>query len=151
MSCLGLHEHTLDYKGRVIVPAVFRELLAEGFTVALNSDWSALAIYPKLKWGRIWERLERIRDTDKKGMAYKRLILANSATVESLDSQGRFIIQRVLRDRAGITSPTNRVIIIGMGDYLEIWDEEKYIKREADYLAGMDELVDYIDKLEIQD
>jgi MraZ protein len=113
----------------------------------MNGDWSSLAVYPEKKWRHIWDELSAIRETDSKGMKYKRLILANSMNIDALDAQGRFVLSRTLKARAGIESPSNKVVIIGMGDYLEIWDEEKYTAKESESIEEMNELVDYVDSI----
>ena len=73
----GTFSHSLDGKGRVIIPAGFRDLLGSGFTIALNSSIDALALYPQEKWDAVNEQLSRVRDTDDEGMAYVRYIMAN--------------------------------------------------------------------------
>ena len=59
----GTYSHSLDGKGRVIIPAGFRDLLGSGFTIALNSSIDALALYPQEKWDAVNEQLSRVRDT----------------------------------------------------------------------------------------
>ena len=57
----GTFSHSLDGKGRVIIPAGFRDLLGSGFTIALNSSIDALALYPQEKWDAVNEQLARVR------------------------------------------------------------------------------------------
>ena len=74
----GNYTHTIDPKGRVTIPSAYREALGEGFTIGLNNEFNAIALYPVEKWEEIGKRLERIPDSDARGMAYVRLIKAFS-------------------------------------------------------------------------
>ena len=65
----GNYSHNIDPKGRATIPAAYREALAEGFTIGLNNDFNAVALYPAEKWAEINQRLERIPDTDADGIA----------------------------------------------------------------------------------
>ncbi|HML47446.1 MAG TPA: division/cell wall cluster transcriptional repressor MraZ, partial [Clostridia bacterium] len=140
---VGAFEHNLDNKGRVIIPACFRERLGENFTIAMNSEWSALALYPKERWSALTERLSRVRDTDPKAMAYKRLVNAYATNVTELDAQGRVVLPRNMREQAGLD---REIRFIGMGDYVEIWDAARYAKQERESLASMAELLRHMDE-----
>ncbi|MDR1598475.1 MAG: division/cell wall cluster transcriptional repressor MraZ [Oscillospiraceae bacterium] len=140
---VGTFDHSLDNKGRTIVPASFRERLGTGFTVAMNSEWKALALYPAAKWDCIRERLGRMRDTDPAAMAYKRMVSAYAARVDELDSQGRALLPKPMRDKAGLGQ---RILFIGMGDYVEVWDARRYAAHEEQSLARMEELIAYVDE-----
>ncbi|MDR1569885.1 MAG: division/cell wall cluster transcriptional repressor MraZ [Oscillospiraceae bacterium] len=140
---VGTYDHNLDNKGRVIIPAAFRENLGGGFTVAMNSEWNALALYPAGKWESIRQKLARVRDTDPVGMAYKRLVNAYATHVDELDAQGRVVLPKAMRDKAGLD---HKIQFIGMGDYIEIWDDARYTRQEADNLMRMEELVRHMDE-----
>ena len=85
----GNYSHNIDPKGRATIPAAYREALSEGFTIGLNNDFNAIALYPAEKWAEIGRRLDRIPDSDARGMAYVRLIKAFSFTDQALDGQGK--------------------------------------------------------------
>lgn len=140
---VGTYDHTLDNKGRAIIPAAFRDCLGKDFTIAMNSEWNALALYPGAKWDERRAQLARIRETDAAGMAYKRLVNAYAAHVDELDAQGRVVLPKPMRDKAGLE---HKIQFIGMGDYIEIWDDGRYAAKEADALMRMDELVRYMDE-----
>ncbi|MDR0396773.1 MAG: division/cell wall cluster transcriptional repressor MraZ [Oscillospiraceae bacterium] len=140
---VGTFDHSLDNKGRTIVPSAFREQLGTGFTAAMNSEWKALALYPSQKWNCIRERLSRMRDTDPAAMAYKRMVSAYAMHVDELDSQGRVLLPKVMREKAGLGQ---RILFIGMGDYVEVWDAARYAQHESASLARMDELIAYVDE-----
>ena len=137
----GNYAHTIDAKGRTTIPAAFREALGEGFTIGLNTERTAIALYPAEKWKQIGEMLDRIPESDVRGMAYVRLIKAFSFTNQALDGQGRVLLPQALRQKAEMTK---NIRFVGAGRYLEIWDEERFdaicAKDEADISA----LLDYV-------
>ena len=137
----GNFAHNLDPKGRAIIPASFREAFAEGFTIGLNNDFSAIALYPPDKWREIGDRLSRIPDSDAKGMAYVRLIKAFSFPGQELDGQGRVLIPQALRQQAGMD---REVRFVGVGRYLEIWDEARFVKQYEAARASAEELMAYV-------
>lgn len=122
----GTYSHSLDGKGRVIIPAGFRELLGSGFTIALNSSIEALALYPESKWDAVNEQLSRVRDTDEEGMAYVRYVMANAMTDMEMDAQGRVLIPTHLREAAGIG---RELTFVGMRDHIELWDSEAFAEK----------------------
>ena len=98
----GNYAHTIDPKGRVTIPSAYREALGESFTIGLNNEFNAIALYPVEKWEEIGQKLERIPDSDARGMAYVRLIKAFSFPGQKLDAQGRVLLPMGLRQKAGM-------------------------------------------------
>lgn len=115
----GTYAHSLDAKSRVIIPASYRERLGSGFTITINSSIDALVIYPAEKWEAVYEQLIAVRDTDEKGMDYKRYLVANAQTDVDMDAQGRVLIPANLREAVGLSK---EVTFVGMLDYAELWD-----------------------------
>ncbi|MCL1963705.1 MAG: division/cell wall cluster transcriptional repressor MraZ [Firmicutes bacterium] len=122
----GTFSHSLDGKGRVIIPASFREKLGSGFTIALSSGIDALAVYPPAKWEAVNEQLSRVRDTDDEGMDYLRYIMANAQTDLEMDAQGRVLLPQPLREAVGLTRD---LTFVGMRDHVEIWDAAAYAEK----------------------
>ena len=89
MAFSGSFEHSLDGKGRVIIPASFREALGENFTITINPTRTAVAIYPKADWDGQLERLSHINPMDKIGLQYERYLMSVSFSGNSMDAQGR--------------------------------------------------------------
>lgn len=137
----GNYTHNIDPKGRATIPAAYREALGYGFTIGLNNEFNAIALYPVEKWRDMSEKLDRIPDSDARGMAYVRLIKAFSFTNQSLDGQGRVLLPAVLRQRAGMDKA---IRFVGMGRWMEIWDEQRF--SEAFALENMDiaSLLNYV-------
>ena len=139
----GNAAHTLDPKGRVIIPATYRELLGEQFTIGLNNQLVAIALYPKAEWTGICAKLSHISDTDLRGMWYKRLIIGNSFPDCTLDAQCRVLLPSTLRAKAGMT---RNIRFVGMGEGLEIWDEDRYIEHSAKIEMDIESLLNYVDE-----
>lgn len=115
----GTFSHSLDAKGRVIIPASYRDKLGSGFTITINNSLDALVLYPTEKWRAVYEMLMAVRDTDAEAMDYKRLMAANALTDVEMDAQGRVLIPSTLREVVGLEK---EVSFVGMLDYAELWD-----------------------------
>ena len=137
----GNYTHNIDPKGRATIPAAYREALGEGFTIGLNNAFNAIALYPIDKWRDMSARLDRIPDSDARGMAYVRLIQAFSFTNQSLDSQGRVLLPAVLRQNAGMDKA---IRFAGMGRWLEIWDEDRFVETCEKAETDIGALLDYV-------
>ena len=99
MAFSGSFDHSLDGKGRVIIPASFREALGEDFTLTINPNKTAVAIYPKAMWDQQLERRSRINPMDKIGIQYERYVMSVSFSGNSMDAQGRVLIPLKLRNK----------------------------------------------------
>ena len=107
----GSFEHSLDGKGRVIIPASFREALGENFTITINPTRTAVAIYPKEMWDGQLERLSHINPMDKIGLQYERYLMSVSFSGNSMDAQGRVLIPAKLRAKIGLTRD---IVFVGL-------------------------------------
>ena len=137
----GNYTHNIDPKGRVTIPAAYREALGESFTIGLNNDFSTIALYPAEKWQDMSQRLDRIPDSDARGMAYVRLIKAFSFTDQQLDGQGRVLLPAGLRKKAGMEKA---IRFVGVGRYLEIWDEDRFTEVSERDQLDFNGLLDYV-------
>lgn len=136
----GNFAHTVDAKGRITIPAAYRDALGEGFTIGMNSKFTAVALYPRAKWEKISDDLSRIPDTDAEGMRYVRLINGNSFAGCDLDGQGRVLIPPTLRQKAALAK---EIRFVGIGQYLEVWDENRYLA-ESEAAENDEQLLDYV-------
>jgi len=116
----GEYNHTIDTKGRLIIPAKYRELLGEKFVVTKGLD-DCLYIYDDAEWGRVEEKL-RTLPSNKNSRAFIRYMTAGAADVE-LDKQGRALIPANLRESAGLEKD---VVLAGVATHIEIWDKAKW-------------------------
>ena len=119
----GNFNHSLDSKGRAIVPSSFREPLGERFTICINYSFNGIALYPLEKWRELSAKFAKIPDTDEFGTDYKRLIIGNAFIDGMLDAQGRIMFPSTLRSKVGLEK---NIRFVGLIDYAEVWDEETY-------------------------
>lgn len=141
LSFTGSYDHSLDGKGRVIIPSAYRDFLGENFTITLNPERTAVAIYPEAVWNQQTERLSHIDPMDKKGMRYLRYLMSVSYAGNAMDAQGRVLIPAKLRTLAEL----NRDIkIVGVGGYIEIWDADAFNEWESGALDELDDVAEYI-------
>ena len=141
MAFSGSFDHSLDGKGRVIIPASFREALGDDFTITINPNKTAVAIYPKAMWDQQLERLSRINPMDKVGIKYERYVMSVSFSGNSMDAQGRVLIPAKLRSKIGLTRD---IVFVGLNSYIEVWDAEVYAKMEAETEEDFENLADYV-------
>jgi MraZ protein len=122
-SFYGRHDHTIDNKGRLSVPATYRaEILRRSEMPSILTSYdNHLALYPREYWReKIEGGLAKISEWDKKGQAFRRLIVGG-ATECPVDSQGRILIPSNLREHAKLES---KVTLVGVLDFIEIWDSQ---------------------------
>ena len=120
----GRFEYTIDPKGRVNIPARFREqLLDAGQSSFVVTNYSGcLYVYPAGEWGRIEEQLAKVSSVDRKLNTFLRFFVGGA--VEAVpDKQGRILIPSSLRVYAGLERD---VVITGMPKRFEIWSREKW-------------------------
>ena len=120
----GFVEHSLDDKGRLVVPARFRERLGAGFFLTIAEPDPCLALYPAATWAEVCARLEAAPNKDARYRAFVRHLFANTEEV-SVDSQGRLVLPASLRGYAGIDKD---VVSIGSLTRVEIWAKDRYAK-----------------------
>jgi MraZ protein len=126
----GTHQYQLDAKGRMSLPARFREALADGGFVTLGQD-GCLYVFPLAEWNRMRGEVKTNLLADPETRHYERMF-ASAAERIDLDSQGRFVVPLRLRGRAGVT---REVVVIGVLDRMEIWDRATW-ERYEDAHAG---------------
>jgi MraZ protein len=122
---LGEHQHSLDAKGRVILPARFREQLEGGAVMAKALD-GCLAVYPTAEFDAVAAKLHDARSRGLTERQAARSFFAGAVDITP-DKQGRVAIPPTLRDYASLDRD---VIVAGNFDHIEIWDAQRY--REHD-------------------
>jgi len=113
---IGEYHHTIDEKGRIIIPAKFREELGNSFIVTRGID-NCLFVYSNEKWDMITSKLNALPFTKKDARTFNRFFMSGATNVE-LDKQGRINILAPLIQYAKLEK---ECVIIGTGDRLEIW------------------------------
>jgi MraZ protein len=113
---LGQYQHSLDEKGRLMVPARFRELLEGGAFITQGFD-RCLMVMTEAYFEQVYERVNGMNLADPTARLLRRLIFANAYPVE-IDKVGRILVPQVLRQFGGIDGDA---IVAGQGDYFEVW------------------------------
>ena len=116
---MGTYQHNIDSKGRVIMPAKFREELGGVFYITRGLD-NCLSVLSKSDWDSLGEKLRGLPSSQTKDI--QRFLFSGAAGLEP-DKQGRVLIPQPLRDYAGLTKD---VVIIGTGLKAEIWDLDRW-------------------------
>ncbi|MEA4812789.1 MAG: division/cell wall cluster transcriptional repressor MraZ [Anaerolineaceae bacterium] len=122
----GQFEHNLDAKGRLTIPATFREQALDGLYVTEGFE-ANLVVYTLRDFEQIASNLSRLSITNAESRALRRKIFSSSAKV-SYDTAGRILIPANLRAVAGIE---DAVVIAGAGDYFELWSAKTWAKENA--------------------
>lgn len=131
---MGEYHHTIDDKGRLIVPAKIRYELGSNFIVTRGLD-KCLAIYPSTEWSKVIDKYKALPDT-KDARKFKRFLLSG-ANQSDFDKQGRVNISIPLMNYAELERDC---IIIGVDDHLEVWSKnnwESFIKENEDDLSDI--------------
>lgn len=121
---IGEYSHTIDTKGRVIVPAKFRTELGERFILTKGFD-GCLYGYSLAEWNNIEEKIKNLPlITGKDARNFTRFFFSSAIECE-LDSQGRILVSTSLRAHAELEKD---IVIIGVSSRIEIWSKEKWEK-----------------------
>lgn len=118
---MGEYNHTIDAKGRLIIPSRFREVLGDEFVVTKGMD-GCLFVFADPEWQAFEEKLRNLPMIDKEARQFTRFFLAGAASVE-VDKQGRVLLPAVLREFAGITK---EAVLVGVGSRVEIWSKDRW-------------------------
>ena len=137
---MGEYNHTIDAKGRLIVPSRFREILGDAFVVTKGLD-GCLFVYDNEEWKLFEEKLRALPITNKEARQFVRFFLAGAAEVE-VDKQGGILIPNVLREFAGLAKD---VALVGVGSRIEIWSRERFEDTAA--FDDMDEIAEHMAEL----
>jgi MraZ protein len=134
---LGEYQHSVDAKGRVVLPAKFRDRLEAGLVVTKGQE-RCLYVFPLDRWDDEVSKVNDLPRTDRRSRNYARSFFG-AASDQTLDGQGRIQIPQTLRDYAALVKD---VTVVGVSDRVEIWDTEAWATNstEADELyAGIEE------------
>lgn len=118
---LGRHRHSLDTKGRLAIPARFRDELAGGVVLTRGID-RCLSLYPMVEWEPLAAKVNALPLSDPDARAFRRLVFSEAVDLVP-DGQGRILLPPELRTYAGIERD---VVVIGVNAYLEIWSPERW-------------------------
>jgi MraZ protein len=141
---IGEYEHSLDEKGRLIMPAKLKDDIGEKFVITKGLD-GCLFVYSQKEWKLFEDKLRTFPLTNKDARALMRFFLAGAIQAE-IDKQGRFLITSNLREFAELEK---EIIIIGVLTKIEIWSKEKWIKYSKKENKTADEIAEKMSNLGI--
>lgn len=118
---IGEYKHTIDEKKRLAIPAKLRKELGRGAVLTRGLD-NCLALYPLVEWEKLADKLSKLPSGQLEARGLARVILSGASEVV-FDSLGRVLMPDYLKQYAGISK---NVVIAGVFNHLEIWDEEKW-------------------------
>ena len=127
---IGEYEHSLDAKGRLIMPAKLRQDIGDKFILTKGLD-GCLFAFSQTEWNNFEEKLKSLPLSDKNARNFVRFFLAGATECE-IDKQGRFLIPNNLRVAASLEK---EAVIIGVGTRLEIWDESIWKSKDEEISA----------------
>jgi MraZ protein len=135
----GEYHNIIDEKGRLSIPAKFREQFAsehEGAPVVTRGLDACLWLYPGDTWKKNEEQFSRLNPFDARARMLVRGFMGSSEECE-LDKQGRIVVSPVLRKAAGLG---RNVVVVGLLNRIEIWDRDEYEKHRTQAMASMESL-----------
>ena len=136
---IGEYHHTIDEKGRIIIPTKFRKELGNTFIITRGIE-NCLFVYSEENWAKITDKLNSLPFTKKDARQFVRFFMSGATDVE-LDKQGRVNISKPLIDYASLLKDC---VIIGTGDRLEVWSQESW---ESFFDSTKDSMSDIADHL----
>ena len=141
---IGQYEHSLDAKGRLIMPAKLREDMGEKFIITKGLD-GCLFGFSQKEWENFEAKLKTLPLTNKNARDFVRFFLSGAMECE-IDKQGRFLISSNLRKVATLEK---EVVIIGVGTRIEIWDKNKWEKYNSEENISADSIAENMTMLGI--
>ena len=141
---IGEYEHTIDTKGRIIMPSKLKDDIGEKFVITQGLD-GCLFVYSQSEWKNFEDKLRTFPLTNKDARALKRFFLARATECE-IDKQGRFLISSNLREFAKLTK---EVVIIGVLDKIEIWSKDRWLEYSNKENLEADEIAERMENLGI--
>ncbi len=131
----GVSNLNLDAKGRIVLPARYRERLAaicdSQLVVTIDTDQPCLLIYPLGEWEQIEEKIEALPSFNPTTRRIQRLLIGHATEVE-VDTNGRMLLSNPLRDYAQLGK---KLVLIGQGKKFELWDESLWNQRMQSWLS----------------
>lgn len=137
----GEYNHTIDDKGRLIVPVKLRDELGESFVITKGLD-GCLWMFDSTQWEKVEAEIQAMPFTLKEARMLSRFIIAGAYDGEP-DKQGRMVIPPSLREYADIKKD---VVLAGVGSRVEVWSKERYDAAAEDF-GNMDEMAEKLIEL----
>ncbi len=140
----GIASASLDAKGRMPVPTLYREDIvgraAGKVVVTIDLAENCLLLYSAPEWEQVQRRIDKLPNFGSKGRMLQRLFVGHATDLQ-LDGNGRILLPQMLRDHAGLS---RKVVTVGQGNKIELWSEEVWNDGKEEWLspAGRQALLD---------
>ncbi|MDD6657211.1 MAG: division/cell wall cluster transcriptional repressor MraZ [Lachnospiraceae bacterium] len=118
---MGEYNHSIDAKGRLIIPSKFRDMLGDEFVVTKGLE-GCLCVFEKYDFESFMDKLNEKSDFESRVRKIKRFFISGAQEIEP-DKQGRMLVPPTLREYAGLEK---EVVFAGVGGHIEIWDKSKW-------------------------
>lgn len=141
---MGEYQHSIDPKGRLFIPARFREGLGDSFVITKGLD-GCLFAYPRPEWDALEQKLKSLPFTKGDARAFVRFFFSGAAICEA-DKQGRILIPASLREFARLEKD---VVVIGVSSRVEIWAKSQWEEYNARAAASYEEIAEKIDGFDL--
>ncbi len=141
---IGEYTHSLDTKGRVALPAKFRQKLGDGTIITRGLD-HCLFVFNKSDWEALAQKLISLPLSQSNSRAFARLMLAGAIEAE-FDNQGRILIPEYLRQYAGLKK---QAVFAGLYNRIEIWNEDNWKNYKSKTEASSDDIAEKLGELGI--
>jgi len=141
---LGEYKHNLDTKGRVAIPAKFRDKFISGAIVTRGLD-RCLFVFGKAEWETLAQKIISLPLAQSDSRAFARLMLSGATDVE-LDSQGRILLPDSLRSYAGLKK---EIVVTGMYTRVELWDADTWNAYKTKTEGAADEIAEKLSEIGI--
>ena len=141
---IGEFQHNLDIKGRMAVPAKFRQKISGGAIITRGLD-HCLFVFTNQEWEVMAQKLDTLPLVKSDSRAFSRLMLAGAAEVD-LDKQGRILIPDYLREYAELKK---QVTVTGVNKRFEVWDAESWKQYKSKTESASDEIAEKLSELGI--
>lgn len=137
----GEFRHSVDEKGRVALPAKFREVLIDGAMLTRGND-GCLTVYRLNEWEELMEKIAKLPQSKTEVRNYVRFLLSGAVEIK-IDKQGRINLPAYLTEFAGINK---KVVFVGVYDRLELWDETKWMSYRNQIEVQSEDVLEQLEK-----
>lgn len=145
-SFFGSYSHTVDNKGRLVIPQSFRDSLGSSFCIVPSQDFQSVSIYPTVKWLKFRKSYEAMGNKNPRLIMYLNMVDALCYKDQECDSQGRVLLPAEMRER--ILKNEHDVKITGANDHIRVVAASGEMQRWESFMASLPETLEVISSLE---
>ena len=146
LKIYGTSSLTVDSKGRIVIPAKYRDLLKQScegiLAITKDPQYPCLLIYPGKLWNKISSKFESLGGLNPKTRSMQRKILGNASVIDfQISERMSLLIPQLLREFVGI-KPKNQIALVGMGSKFELWSLENWKRKELGFQVEGEDLLE---------